>query len=126
MYIYNEAGEIQNGWVVMQVKATDRVAFTASRDRVLFRVRRKDLDLWLAELYPVILILYDARTDMAYWLYVQASRELLADIERSRGETVTVRVPITNILNVEAMRRFALFSARVLGQVGGEIIHHED
>ena len=28
--------------------------------------------LWLAEKMPVILIVYDARMDIAYWVYIQS------------------------------------------------------
>ncbi len=37
-----------------------------------FRLDRADLHSWLTEFQPVILVVYDAPGDRAYWLYVQA------------------------------------------------------
>jgi hypothetical protein len=35
-------------------------------------IKGADLELWLDEPMPCILMQYDARSDIAYWLYVQA------------------------------------------------------
>src|SRR6476469_10009300 len=72
MTTYGAGGEAESDWVLFQVKATDHLTRTADDAAVIFRVERADLNGWLAETYPVILIVYDARGDVGYWLYVQA------------------------------------------------------
>ena len=55
------------------MKATDRIR-TADRGQfVTIRIERTDLRAWFAEPLPVILIVYDAANDRAYWLHVQAA-----------------------------------------------------
>ena len=39
---------------------------------ISFRVQRADLERWLEETMPVLLILYDAKSETAYWNYIQA------------------------------------------------------
>ncbi len=79
--------------------------------------------LWLREIAPVILIVYDALREDAYWLYVQAYFESLADFDLSRVEgSVTVPVPILNKLDAGAVRRFALFRDAISDQL--EEINH--
>src|SRR4051794_29278032 len=70
--VYNEHGEIQNSLFHIQAKATDRLKLAKSNTHISFRVSARDLEFWQNEVYPVILILYDAQTERAYWLYVQA------------------------------------------------------
>ncbi|KAM3103610.1 DUF4365 domain-containing protein [Phormidesmis sp. 146-12] len=74
---------------------------------------------------PWILIVYDAQTDVAYWLYVQAYFEQLtiSDLPQT-GETVTVYLSKQNILDQEAIRTFARYRDIVLQQLQG-VIHHD-
>ncbi len=45
-------------------------------------MQHPDLELWLREPVPYILIVYDAQSDVAYWLYVMrlaATRKMAVD-----------------------------------------------
>ncbi len=44
---------------------------TSDGQAVLFRVERGDLRTWLDMIMPVIFVVFDARAEIAYWLYVQ-------------------------------------------------------
>jgi len=68
MTTYGPDGEAESDGVLFQFKATDHLVFTADRSAVIVRVGRADLNRWLAEIYPVILVIYDARSDVGYWL----------------------------------------------------------
>jgi hypothetical protein len=46
---------------LFQVKATDHLTRAADGSSVIFRVERADLNRWLGETYPVILVVCDAR-----------------------------------------------------------------
>jgi hypothetical protein len=122
MTTYSVHGEAESDWVLFQVKATDHLTRAADGAAVLFRVERADLNRWMAETYPVILVVYDAPTDVAYWLYVQAhfgsGRERIR-----RGRTVTVRLPVANVLDEAAVRRFAAAKAAIQRQTKG--VRHE-
>jgi hypothetical protein len=85
MATYNRRGEFEPESVYIQVKATDRLTTLSGGERISWPLSRRDLKLWLAETYPVILIVYDGEKDQAYWLHVQpyilagGMRELFRD-----------------------------------------------
>lgn len=105
---YTPAGEVENGFLWIQVKATDRIKRVARGREIAVRLDRRDVRSWAREELPVILVLYDALADVAYWLHVQAyvaARTL--KLGRARGGTVTVRLPITNLVDQAAIHCFA-------------------
>lgn len=124
MSTYDPVGEAENGMVLLQVKATDHLKLRADGEAVLFRVERTDLDWWLAETLPVILVVYDARADLAYALYVQA-HFTGKGVGRPAGRTVTVHIPTENVLNEAAVRRFGVAKTRVVRQMK-EVRHSEE
>jgi hypothetical protein len=118
MTTYAADGQAESDWVLFQVKATDRLARTADGASVVFRIDRSDLNRWLAETYPVILVVYDAQKDMAHWLYVQAY--FAAETARAgRRQTVTAHVPVANVLNEAAVRQFAAAKVAIQRQTRG-------
>ncbi len=74
----------------------------------------------------MILTVYDAPKDAAYWLYVQSYFRRLKDFNLfTAGQSVTVHVPVGNVVTTSAIRRFARFRDRVLEQMR-ELVHEED
>ena len=74
---------------------------------------------------PVILIVYDARADIAYWVYVQAYFEALPNFRLQEvGETVTVHLKRTQTITENAIQAFAGYKENVLRQIQG-VVHHE-
>jgi hypothetical protein len=123
MYTYNRHGEIEPDAVLFQLKATDHLKRSADGTAVLVRVERADLDGWLEQTFPVILIIYDAQTAIAYWLYIQ--RRFKGEKGPSKGtkKTVTIHVPVANVLNEDAVRHFATAKAAIQTQTRG-VGHH--
>ena len=110
MHTYNADGEVENGKVLFQLKATDFLKRSASGMAIPVRLEWRDLLFWANEASPVILIIYDAAQDMAYWLYVHEYFRQVQWAERATATTtVTVHVPTDNILNEAAVRLFARF-----------------
>jgi hypothetical protein len=72
VYTFDDAGGVETGHLLLQVKATDHLTLLSNQQTVAVRVERRDVDRWTGELLPVILIIYDALADVAYWLYVQS------------------------------------------------------
>jgi hypothetical protein len=105
---FNLHGEVESSRLLFQLKATDRLTTLASGDDVSCRVERADLAHWLEEPFPVVLVLYDARADVAYWLYVQHHFANLAGFNLARcGKRVRVAIARANLLDREAMRTLA-------------------
>ncbi len=100
---FDERGEVESGTIRVQVKATDTLKQDASGRIVLQRVSTADLKSWLFELHPVLVLVYDAAEDGAYWLDVQEYvREQKTEWEDTR--TVTLRIPKAHQLSIEAVR----------------------
>jgi hypothetical protein len=105
---FNRRGEVESGRLLFQLKATDRIRTLAGASAVSCRIERADLAHWLEEPSPVVLVLYDARKDAGYWLYVQNHFANLAGFDlASCGRRVTAVIPRANVLGREAMRTLA-------------------
>jgi len=125
LFTYDANGEIENGQVYIQLKATDNLRVLADRETISFSVERSDLELWLKEPMPYILVIYDARADVAYWVYIQAYFEKLAGFTLTQASaTVTVHPQKANTLDQTAMRGFTQYRDDVLKQVQGVIRHN--
>jgi hypothetical protein len=113
VFTYTKSGEAENGHFWVQLKATDYLRLRKDRQAVLLRVQRAHLVFWLNESFPIMLIVYDAKRDAAYWLYVQ--RDLgggkVFGLKRTEN-TITLHVPVANTLDETAMRQFARFKAK--------------
>ena len=122
---YDHRGQPQNGTVYLQLKATDNLRLRDNGNITTYKVDCRDLDYWLREPSPVILVVYDTINDRAYWLYVQAHFE--SEIARlpSKGQKVfTVMIPTKNVVNQAAIRRFQGYNQDVIEQTG-QIQHHD-
>jgi hypothetical protein len=125
LFTYDTAGELENGHIRVQLKATDRLRVVSGGQAVALRVHQSDLRHWLLETVPVLLVLFDAAAEAAYWLYVQAYYESRRDLAwEEAGSQVTVHIPRANLVDGAAMRRFAEFRDRVLAQTKG-VVHHD-
>lgn len=124
---YDPEGNVENGQVLVQLKATDHLNLVARGQLVACRIERADLRAWLHEPMPVMLVVYDARADMAYWLYVQEYLQQRPRFTPHRGSAdVTLRIPRTDVVNTAALRHFARCRDRLLAQMKGLQHSHEE
>jgi hypothetical protein len=126
LYTYSPEGEVENGAIYLQLKATDELQTLKGEQTIALEVERADLEYWLDEPMPVILVLYDAQADLAYWLYIQPYLKGRTSFDLSAaGRTVTIHLSKAAVLDENAMRRFGQFRDQVLRQIRGVIQHHE-
>src|SRR5262249_27194808 len=69
LFTYNTKGEPEPGQVLIQVKATEQTRRVNNGREIVFRVERADVLTWVSQADPVLLIVYDARADQAWWLH---------------------------------------------------------
>lgn len=120
---FTEDGEVEEGMILLQLKATD--GLKSRSPFVSWPIERADLVSWLRQPMPVILVVYDAQKDMAFWLYVQSYFHQRRGFNLfAAGKTITVRLPRENIVHPQAIRRFAQFRDSALQQI--EVIHEEN
>jgi len=99
-------GDIENGNISVQLKATDHLKTVQKEQLISFGVSAKHLHYWSGEIMPVILVLYDVQNDRAFWLYIQKYVES-ANFEMAQGqESVTLHIPVGNVLDANTIRLF--------------------
>src|SRR5688572_17417372 len=58
VHTYNRSGEIENGRLLFQLKASDRAAYSTDGQFAQCRIETRDANYWLGESMPVILVQY--------------------------------------------------------------------
>jgi hypothetical protein len=121
---FNRRGEVESSRILFQLKATDRIKVSADGGVVRCRIERADLVHWLDEPNPVILVLYDGKADVAYWLYVQRHFARLPGFDPTYGgERVTVAIPRANVLDRRALRKLARVKNAIAAKFRGVLRH---
>jgi hypothetical protein len=121
IFTFDEHGYLESGVIWIQLKATDHVKTKRDDDSVLVRLDRRDILAWTAEQYPVILVLYDAKLDRAYWLSIHAYFGNENAFAKLHGKTITIPIPAANLINEQAMRDFAREKATIFTRRGDSI-----
>lgn len=112
---YNSNGEPESGEVRIQLKATDSLLLLKDKKFISWRILRSDLARWLQDPFPVILVVYDARNDSAYWLFVQRHFEMIADFNLFAAPvTLSIKIPVENVLDQSTMLLFASFRDQMI------------
>ena len=57
---FTDTGEIENFHLVFQLKSTDVIQLSVINESFVFDLSKRDLELWLYNPSPVLLILFDA------------------------------------------------------------------
>jgi hypothetical protein len=94
---------------------------SANGQVVAVRLESRDIAAWCNDPFPVILIVYDASEERAYWLHVQSYFANRRRPRRGTGATTTVYLPRDRILDEAAIRQFAAIRDRVMARLRGGI-----
>jgi hypothetical protein len=113
-----EIGEIENGCVYLQLKATDNLTVLQDGHTISFEMKRQHVEHWIGEAMPVVLVVYDVASETAYWLYVQ---RYLKDpgftMPPGDQQGVTLHLSKANVLNEAAIDEFRGYKETVLNEV---------
>lgn len=100
---FDERGEVESGFLLFQLKATDSLKTVEAGTHIPQRVLTADLKTWLFDLNPVILVVYDATADRAHWLDVQDHvREY--KLSHTGLRSTTLHVPTHQLLTAAVIR----------------------
>ena len=98
IHTFDSNGESDNGMILFQLKSSDNIKFDKSQKVAKFDLSKRDLELWLLSKLTVLLVLYDAQTEIAYYIdlqeYFKENRILLKDVVKY----VRVNIPTSNIV----------------------------
>ena len=114
MFHFSDSGELENGEVRFQLKATDSLSLVKEGKFASIQIKTGDIQYWLMEFYPFILVLYDAQKDRAYWLDIKELASSSIDLDR---ESVNLRIPISNSLAAASIKRFREESLSIIQQM---------
>jgi hypothetical protein len=108
-----KTGEIENGEVRFQLKATDHLNMAAAH-AVCPAIETRHLHYWYweAQKLPFILVLYDARRHRGYWVDVRRYiDDVLCGLDPDQ-KTTTIRIPWSRKITVKSIDRFRTMSLR--------------
>jgi hypothetical protein len=114
MFHFADDGAIENGEVRFQLKATDRLNVIQQGTVISFPIKTGDLHYWGLEIYPFILVVFDAKAEKAFWLHVQEYVNLHPDSVNPDRESVNVHIPMSNMLTVESVDAFRDMSLQIV------------
>jgi Domain of unknown function (DUF4365) len=88
--------------VHFQLKSTDNIQYSKSKKAFTFDLGIRDLELWLSDDRKMLLVLYDAQNDVAYYIdlqsYFQKNRDVLENIHKF----VRVYLPELQVFNQQS------------------------
>lgn len=114
MFHFADNGTIENGEVRFQLKATDGLNVIKQGTVVSFTIKTGDLHYWGLEIYPFILVVFDAKAERAFWLHVQEYLSRHPDCLDPDQESVNVHIPVSNKLTVESIETFRNMSLEIV------------
>jgi hypothetical protein len=101
-------GEVENGEIKVQVKASSKVKYSEKHKGYVFDFSKRDLELWLGSNDLVILILYDGQNDRGYYIpledYFKRNRLSLRKVRKF----IRVYFPPANLFdttNIQSLRK---------------------
>lgn len=116
-------GAFENGVIYFQFKATDSLNVLEDGRTISIPIWRRHLQLWRTEPMPVILIVYDAQTEQAYWHYVQRHLQVANMTVRPEQQEVALHVFMDDVVNTEAVETWRQYKTAVLQRIaeGGNL-----
>ena len=98
LFTFDEEGYAEPGFIAFQLKAAESLRSVGSD--YVFDLDLRDYNLRMMEDFPVILVLFDATRERAYWLDIQTYFGQAPRRRPKRGvKTVRVRVPVRQMVN---------------------------
>ncbi len=117
MFHYAESGEIENGEIRFQLKASKSLKLIKNGEFISMPIATGDLHYWSLEFYPFILVLYEETTNCAYWLHIQPYVNKVPDCLDPDKKTFNVHVPVANKLTVSSIDKFRRLSMTIVDKL---------
>lgn len=121
---FDEDGYGEPGLVYLQIKATDVLRMANSGTAVAFDLAVQDVNLWIRETMPVLLVVFDAQERRAWWLHIQDY--FTAEPSRAPAavaKTIRVLIPVRQRFGRRTVAAMRVWKQNVLNQSWGRIDH---
>ncbi|WP_299287101.1 DUF4365 domain-containing protein [uncultured Mucilaginibacter sp.] len=118
IYTYDLNGEFENGNIYIQLKASETPIYVSNKTEISFPVDKRDLRAWFNEPMPVIFIFYDAKKEVAYWIYMQQHLKSLVNFDIKKiSNNYSIRIPVINIIDINSFQTFRTYKANTLNEI---------
>lgn len=115
-----KSGEIENGSIFIQLKATDTLNILSDGQTLSFSIKRRHAVLWGKEPNPVMLIVYSVQDNKAFWLHMQPYlKNATFALPPRNQEDVTVHLSKQFLLDEHAVDSFRQLKNDVMKQIEG-------
>jgi Domain of unknown function (DUF4365) len=111
---FNEAGEVENGEFFIQVKATEKLNYSRKHKGYELALEKRDLELWLNEKSPVIVVLYEASTNRGFFINLQVYFDENRLILRHIGKYKQVFIPTKNAFVPDVIREIRMLKNKII------------
>ncbi|MEY4937564.1 MAG: hypothetical protein RIS64_3923 [Bacteroidota bacterium] len=106
IHTFNDQGEIESFMIHFQLKSTDHLQWTEDKKNVKFDLSKQDLELWLLSSLVMLLVLYDAVEEKAYFLDLQAYFASKRIALTSVKKWIRIQIPIENLFSSPNIQSF--------------------
>jgi hypothetical protein len=107
-HTYNDVGEIEPLMIHFQLKSTDNIQYSTKEKAYIFDLSQRDLELWLRNSNKMLLFLYDAQLEKAFYEDIQLYfREKAMKFKQGR-KFVRIFIPIEKIVNAQTIKDLRL------------------
>lgn len=120
---HNAQGFAESGQFYLQLKASKHLKLSAGGSGFPFSIQRKHYNLWRREPSPVFLVRYCARTETAYYLYLQPYFDAHPLLFRQSAKSATILIPRANILDAQAVKYMHGRKRLILAKLQGTVVH---
>ena len=102
---YKENGEYENGSIQIQLKSTDHLKVSKTRNAVVFDLNQRDLELWRESEILFIFVVYDASQEIAYWVDLQDYFKINSDALKKVNKFVRIYIPSENVFTDKTVQK---------------------
>jgi hypothetical protein len=103
---FKENGEVEPGVIFVQVKATEKLKFSKKHNGYRLPLSSRDLELWLNEPTPVVIVFYEALRDKAYFVELHEHFKENRLTLRNINKTKSIYLAIDNLFVPDAVLKF--------------------
>lgn len=126
MFHFADDGTIENGEVRFQLKATNNLNLIRRGTEISIPIKTGDIHYWSFEIYPLILVVFDAKSETAYWLHIQEYATSHPDIIKSGQETINVHISISDQLTAQSVAEFRNKSLLIVNSLRNSRMSSDD
>ena len=105
VYTFNEKGEINPFNFHIQLKSTDILQQMKKKKTISFDLSKRDLELWLLSTTKLLVVLYDAKEEIAYFVdlqeYFRENGVLLNKIKKY----FRINIPLQNLFIPKSIKQ---------------------